>query len=345
MRAVVTGAAGFIGSRVCRTLLADGHHVVGVDCLTDYYDPAVKLANLAPIIGAWPVSFRWRPADLSRADLAPLVAGADVVFHLAGQPGVRPSWGDGFAAYLRHNLSATQRLLEELRRQPARLVFASSSSVYGEAGAHPVAESHPTAPVSPYGLSKLGCEHLIRMYGSLYGIEAVSLRYFTVFGPGQRPDMAFHRFARAALEGRPLEVLGDGEQSRDFTFVDDAVAATVAAASAPAGATYNVGGGCRATVNRVIGILADLVDHLTVVRGARADGDVRDTWADTTALRRDLAWEPGTDLTAGLTAEVEWVRQLVSAGPHDPFGASAVATAPAPAPAPSAVATVAAVTR
>ena len=311
MRAVVTGAAGFIGSRLCARLLAEGHTVLGVDCLTPFYSPALKSANLARLSEKWPETFESCAEDLSGADLAPLLGDADVVFHLAGQPGVRPSWGPGFDAYLRHNVAATQRLLEALRVRPARLVFASSSSVYGEARVLPVTEANPTEPVSPYGLSKLACEHLVRMYAALHGIEAVGLRYFTVFGPGQRPDMAFHRFIVAAMAGRPLEVLGDGGQSRDFTFVDDAVSATVAAAWAPPGSVYNVGGGCRATVNDVIGILSELVGGLSVVRSARAHGDVRDTWADTTAARADLGWTPSTSLVTGLAAEVDWLRKQV----------------------------------
>ncbi|HET6795040.1 MAG TPA: NAD-dependent epimerase/dehydratase family protein [Acidimicrobiales bacterium] len=311
MRAVVTGAAGFIGSRLCARLLADGHLVLGVDCLTDYYDPDVKMANLSALVDLPGARFEWCAADLSRDNVADLVDGAEVVFHLAGQPGVRPSWGDGFDAYLRHNLAATQRLLEALRTHPARLVFASSSSVYGEAQTLPVAESHPSAPISPYGMSKAACEQLVHMYAA-YGVEAVTLRYFTVFGPGQRPDMAFHRFIGNALAGRSVEVLGDGAQSRDFTFVDDAVSATVAAASAPAGAVYNVGGGCRATVNDVIAVIADMVGGVPVARRERAAGDVRDTWADTTAARRDLGWRPTTDLATGLAAQVTWMRERLS---------------------------------
>ncbi|HEU5267311.1 MAG TPA: NAD-dependent epimerase/dehydratase family protein, partial [Jatrophihabitans sp.] len=214
----MTGAAGFIGGHLAEAALAAGHSVVGVDCLTDYYDPEQKRARVDQL--ATHPDFRFAAADLRTADLAPLLDGAEVVFHLAGQPGVRLSWSAGFVDYVGHNVLATQRLLEAARAtRPQRIVYASSSSVYGNAPAYPTTEDDLPRPHSPYGVTKLAGEHLCGLYAANWGLATVALRYFTVYGPWQRPDMGMHRFFTAVREGRPLPVFGDGEQTRDFTFV------------------------------------------------------------------------------------------------------------------------------
>src|SRR5215213_5528429 len=228
MTALVTGAAGFIGSHLADRLLADGVEVRAVDRLSDYYDVDLKRANLANL--ETHSSFSFLEGDLNQTELGPLLDGVEVVFHLAAQPGVRASWGREFEIYLSDNLLATQRLLEECReRELRRFVFASSSSIYGDAERFPTKETDPPAPVSPYGVTKLAAEHLSRQYFGGFGVPTVGLRYFTIFGPRQRPDMAFNRFIRAGLDGEAIDVYGDGLQERDFTYVGDAVEATVAA--------------------------------------------------------------------------------------------------------------------
>jgi nucleoside-diphosphate-sugar epimerase len=308
MRVVVTGAAGFIGSHLSERLLADGHHVRGVDCFTDYYDRTLKEANLAD--ARLQPAFELVERDLAIDDPAEALAGADAVFHLACQPGVRGSWGTGFDTYLRNNLQATQRLFEALRRRPVPVVFASSSSIYGDAARLPVQEDEPARPVSPYGMTKLAGEHLALLYRREHGVPVVSVRYFTVYGPRQRPDMAFGRFLRGARRGDRLQVLGDGEQSRDFTFVADAVAATVAALGGTPGTAYNIGGGAVTTINEVIALIGELVGATPVVdRRPRAAGDVAHTWADTGRARDELGWNPRVPLRDGLEAHLRWIAE------------------------------------
>src|SRR3954452_21495492 len=259
MKALVTGCAGFIGSHLVESLLEDGHDVLGVDCFNDNYGRAQKLRNLERALD-WD-GFEFVPIDLSRGQLTELVAETDVVFHLAAESGVRPSWGGRFEQYVRNNVTATQHVLEAVHACGGRrVVYASSSSVYGQAQSFPTAEDALPAPFSPYGVTKLAGEHLAMLYAGNHGLDCVALRYFSVYGPRQRPDMAFRRFAAAALEGRPLEVYGDGGQTRDFTFVADIVAATRAAAEAPgvAGQVINVGGGSRARLDEAIEILSSL---------------------------------------------------------------------------------------
>ena len=304
MRFVVTGAAGFIGSHLSEALQAAGHEVVGVDCFTDYYDPAVKEENA-------------RALDVRRLDVAeePLdLDGVDGVFHLAGQPGVR-SFGEVFELYLRRNVLATQRVLETAAAAGVRVVFSSSSSVYGDAERYPTTEETPPRPVSPYGITKLACEHLARAYGRSFGLDAVVLRYFNAYGPRQRPDMAFTRVVLALAEGRPFTLFGDGGQSRSFTYVADVVSATVAAMErAPAGALLNVGGGEEATMNDAIARLERIAGRtLELVREPPVPGDQRRTKADTTRIRELLGWEPRTSLDAGLRAEWEWAAGRVAA--------------------------------
>jgi UDP-glucuronate 4-epimerase len=310
MSALVTGAAGFIGSHLTERLLADGVEVRGVDRLSDYYDVSLKRANLASLESN--DGFEFTEGDLTQVDLGPLLDGVDVVFHLAAQPGVRASWGREFEIYLSDNLLATQRLLEECRqRELRRFVFASSSSIYGDAERFPTKESDPPAPVSPYGVTKLAGEHLLRQYFRGFGVPAVALRYFTIFGPRQRPDMAFNRFIRAGLDGESIAVFGDGLQERDFTFVSDAVAATIAAGDRGVpGSAYNVAGGNAATVAGVIEMLGELLgSELAVDHQPAVIGDARKTGADTTRAREDLAYDPEVTLEEGLRRQVEAERE------------------------------------
>ena len=304
---LVTGAAGFIGSHLVDALLAAECRVIGVDSFCDYYDPAAKRANLASATRH--PRFSLLEADLVRLELEPLVSDVDAVFHLAGQPGVRASWGPSFATYLEANVLVTQRLLEALTHRAVPTVFSSSSSVYGEGADSPRSEDDPLRPVSPYGLTKSTAEQLIDVYRRDSGLSVVSLRYFSVFGPRQRPDMAFHRFIVAAETETALNVFGDGEQSRDFTYVGDVVDATMRALGAPS-TLYNVGGGTPATVNEVLAQVATLTGRsLHVVHDARARGDVNRTWADTTRLRAELNWSPTTTLAQGLAAQIEHYRR------------------------------------
>jgi nucleoside-diphosphate-sugar epimerase len=315
MRVVVTGCAGFIGSQLSERLVVDGHEVVGVDCLTDYYAVSLKQANLAQLRGR--KSFTYVPADLAEVRLEPIIDGADVVFHQAAQPGVRGSWGNTFDVYLRNNVLATQRLLEAVKDRPVRkFVYASSSSVYGDAEAFPTGEDALPQPYSPYGATKLAGEHLVTLYCRNFGVPTIALRYFTVYGPRQRPDMAFHRFIRSALEDRPINIFGDGEQTRDFTFISDALDANLAAATCEAaGMVMNIGGGSRVSVNDVIKRLRDLVGKdVRVSYTQAAQGDVRHTSADTRRAASVLNYAPKVDLRAGLTAEIEWVEHMLSTG-------------------------------
>jgi UDP-glucuronate 4-epimerase len=314
-RALVTGCAGFIGSHLTDALLAGGWEVLGVDCFNDNYAPPEKLANLAG--ASEHDGFELRRADLAATDCGALLEGCDVAFHLAAEPGVRSSWGRRFDRYLRNNVAATQRLLEALRDHPGiRLVYASSSSVYGDSETLPTREDAPPLPRSPYGVTKLGGEQLCRVYHADHGLDTVALRFFTVYGPRQRPDMAFRRFCEAAAAGRPIELYGDGRQSRDFTFVTDVVAAIRAAADAPgaSGRAYNVGGGAPVSLNAALERLAAIAGRpLDVRRRERESGDVLHTAADIGAARRDLGFDPHTDLATGLDAEFAWVAERAMA--------------------------------
>jgi nucleoside-diphosphate-sugar epimerase len=310
VKVVVTGAAGFIGSHLTEGLLRDGHEVVGIDAFVDYYPRAIKERHLSAS-RAHP-SFRFVEGALQDVDLRSPLEGARVVFHLAAQAGVRASWGRDFDLYTGHNVLATQRLLEAaVEAGTPRVVYASSSSVYGDARQMPLREDMPCHPMSPYGVTKLAAEHLGNLYERNHGLPVVSLRYFTVYGPRQRPDMAFHRFLKAARDGDTLRVFGDGRQTRDFTYVDDIVAATRAAAdSGRPGCVYNVGGGERVSVNDVL----DLVEQVTgrkpqVVREEAQKGDVRDTSADTSAARRDLGFRSTVTLREGLAREWAWIQE------------------------------------
>jgi UDP-glucuronate 4-epimerase len=302
-RVLVTGAAGFIGSHLCDALIARGHDVLGVDSFTDYYSPARKRANLSDALAT---GLEFRRSDLTCDRLEPVVEGIDVIYHLAGQPGVRPSWGEDFDLYARRNLVATQRLLEAtLRAGGARFVFASSSSVYGNIEGRPARESDRLAPVSPYGLTKAACEELVGVYRRVHGLSAVSLRYFTAYGPRQRPEMAFASFIRAVLSRRPLRVLGDGKQTRDFTFVADVVRATIAAAELGAKPAYNISGGTSSTLLEAIAEIERLAERRALISfSPSARGDAYRTNADLTAARRDLGYTPEVSLRDGLALQV-----------------------------------------
>jgi nucleoside-diphosphate-sugar epimerase len=307
---LVTGAAGFIGSHLCERLLAEGHRVIGLDAFTDYYSRAIKQQNLAPC--STHPEFRFLELDLARADLTPIVAEADFIFHQAGQPGVRPSWGEEFEVYVSGNIRSTQRLLEAVKGSTRlrRLVFASSSSVYGETADLPLREDSVPRPYSPYGVTKLAAEHLCMLYHANHGVPSVALRYFTVYGPRQRPDMGFHKFIEAALRNLPIVVFGDGEQTRDFTYVADAVEANwLAIQSAAVGQVFNIGGGSRSSVNQILAALEGILGR-SIRREHRPPppGDVRHTWADTTRARKALGFHPRTSLQDGLRRQVEWHR-------------------------------------
>jgi UDP-glucose 4-epimerase len=308
MKALVTGTAGFIGSHLAEALLDRGAEVTSIDCFTEYYPRWIKERNLAAL--------RKRPgfslveAPIQTADLRSLLRGVTHVFHLAAQAGVRTSWGRDFQIYTSNNIEATQVLLEACAAVPLnRFVYASSSSVYGDDVPLPMKEDALPRPVSPYGVSKLAAEQLCYLYCVNHGVPAVSLRYFTVYGPRQRPDMGFHRFLRAAVRSEPIEVFGDGEQTRDFTYVSDAVSATIAAGEeGVSGRVYNIGGGSRVSVNQVLAIVGEVTGRpVRTSPTAKQKGDMRDTFADTTLARADLGFAPRVRLADGLAAEYDWL--------------------------------------
>jgi UDP-glucose 4-epimerase len=308
MHALVTGCAGFIGSTLAERLLAQGSDVVGIDCFTDYYPREIKTRNLRILVSH--PKFRFLESRVQDADLATLLADRSHVFHLAAQAGVRKSWGRDFAVYTVNNIEATQVLLEAaVGSGIERLVYASSSSVYGDNTTIPMTEDALPQPVSPYGVTKLAAEQLCYLYFVNHGVPTASLRYFTVYGPRQRPDMGFNKFLKATLSDQPITVYGDGEQTRDFTFVADAVNATIAAAErGTPGRVYNIGGGSRVSVNQVlemIGRVAGRRPRITVDPAQK--GDMRHTFADTSLARAELGFRPTVTLEEGLTAEYQWL--------------------------------------
>jgi len=309
MKCVVTGAAGFIGSHLCERLLADGHVVAGVDCFTDYYPRPVKERNLAGLRGR--PQFALHELDLAAGVPPEVVAGAEWVFHLAAMPGLTRSWLD-FDLYARHNLTATHRLLEALKGSPTlkRMTYASTSSVYGKYASGD--ETLPTRPSSPYGITKLAGEQLCRVYAEEFGVPAVVLRYFSVYGPRQRPEMGYNLFIHAILTGAPITLTGDGLQVRGNTYIADCVEATIRATQAMPGEVFNLGGGELVTVLEVLRKLERIIGKPAVIeRHPPRKGDQLATAADVTKLHRHLGWRPTTSLDDGLAKQVEWQRTLI----------------------------------
>jgi UDP-glucose 4-epimerase len=305
-KAVVTGAAGFIGSTLSQRLLDEGHTVIGVDCVTDYYDIRIKESNLKPLL-AHP-NFTLHRKPVLEVDWTPILDGCATVYHQAAQAGVRASWGQSFDCYTEWNVRSTQHLLEAMKGTGARMVYASSSSVYGETDKLPMNELDRPQPMSPYGVTKLAAEHLCVLYWRNFQVPTVSLRYFTVYGPKQRPDMAFHKFIRSALQDKPIVIFGDGHQTRDFTFIDDIVEANrLAAEKGTPGGVYNLGGGSRITVVEVLDKLGGILGRPIEVRNIeRQHGDVTHTYADTTRAQKDLGFAPRVAIDEGLAREAQW---------------------------------------
>ncbi|MBI5155362.1 GDP-mannose 4,6-dehydratase [Candidatus Poribacteria bacterium] len=316
MRALVTGVAGFIGSSLAEALIDRGDTVIGMDCFTDYYARAIKERNLLRLRGHQ--GFEFLEMNLLDTRWENVLEGVDVVFHQAAQAGVRASWGQEFVCYTNWNILATQQLLEavRMRRQRPRVVYASSSSIYGEREDMPLRETDTPHPISPYGVTKLAAEHLCILYAANFGLETSALRYFTVYGPRQRPDMAFHKFLRAVFNGQEIPLYGDGEQTRDFTYISDAVAANLAAADrALPGGIYNIGGGSRVTVRRTLDVLAAATGReVRIKQLPRQHGDVTHTLADTSRAAADLGWKPAVSLEEGMAREAQYVRDLMAEG-------------------------------
>ncbi len=316
MICIVTGAAGFIGSHLSRRLLEDKHSVIGIDSFTDDYPRWIKERNVAPLLRD--KNFEFLAKDMDDLDLPALMDRAEAVFHLAAKAGVRASWGQSFSVYIKNNIMNTQRLLEAAKTSRLqKIVFASSSSVYGATRDLPMLETSPVSPLSPYGVTKLAAEKLCDLYYRNYGVPAVSLRFFTVYGPGQRPDMAFHIFLKAILLGQEVTVFGDGRQTRDFTFVADIVEACRSALrSGRPGEAYNIGGGHRETLDDLFPLLEEISGKKVLVRRVdKQKGDVPDTWAGIDKARQDLAYAPRTDLAHGLRQEWDWIQSLYKESP------------------------------
>jgi UDP-glucuronate 4-epimerase len=311
MHAIVTGAGGFIGSHLSERLVAEGHTVTAVDCLTSYYDVNQKRSNLG-VLSDLP-RCEIVEADLATCDLDALLQGVDVIFHQSGQPGVRASWASGFSSYVQGNIVVTQRLLEAARKSPiSRFVFASSSSVYGDALTELTSEDDLPRPQSPYGVTKLAGEHLCGVYSRAWDVPTTSLRYFTVYGPRQRPDMAIHRLIEAALSGEPFPLYGDGQQVRDFTYVGDVVEANLLAAvrPVPPGSVVNIAGGSATTLLEVMNLVTGLVGRpIELVRNPVQPGDVARTGGSTERATSLLGWHPHVALREGLAMQVAWHRE------------------------------------
>ena len=312
MKCLVTGAAGFLGSNISERLISMGADVIGIDCFIDYYPRALKEKNLANL---WQSKqFTFIEQSLLAVNLVELLDGVDYVFHQAAQAGVRASWGKDFEIYTENNIKATQQLLEACRMRPIkRLIYASSSSVYGDVKEFPMRETMFLQPVSPYGVSKLAAEHLCVLYWKNFNVPTISLRYFTVYGPRQRPDMAFNKFIKAILKGEPIRIYGDGKQTRDFTFVADAVDANISAmTNGTPGGVYNIGGGSRISVNEVLAILGKISGiEPKISYEEKQKGDVQDTCADTMLARKELLYAPKVGIEEGLRQEFEWLKGLM----------------------------------
>lgn len=313
MKCLVTGAAGFIGSRLCLRLHEEGFSVTGIDCFTDYYPRFIKENNLAPLLNL--EKFHFVEKDINQMDMHGTVRQMDAVFHLAAQAGVRASWGRKFSDYTWNNIEATQKILEACRDYPVKkLVYASSSSVYGDCPDLPMRESSRLFPFSPYGVTKLAAENLCSLYCRNYGVPAVSLRFFTVYGPGQRPDMAFHKFLRSAAENEPITVYGDGSQTRDFTYVGDIINANISAMEkGKPGEIYNIGGGHNRKLKDIFPVLNQVTGkNIAINYSENQKGDVPHTSADISKAAADLNYQPRVRLEDGLREEWQWVRQLYS---------------------------------
>ena len=312
MKCVVTGAAGFIGSALSRKLLSLGHSVAGIDNFSPNYPKALKKANIVSLKAYKGFSFDEK--NLLRADLSDLLKGSELVFHLAAQTGVRSSWGGDFRDYTENNIMATQKLLEASKnsRSLSKFIFASSSSVYGDADELPVRETTPANPMSPYGVSKLAAEKLCLLYRKNYGVPAIALRFFTVYGPGQRPDMGFNIFISKVLKGVPLPVFSDGRQTRDFTYIDDITDGIILAADKGIpGEVFNLGGGNRISLNGAIKIIEKLSGKKALIqKKAEAKGDVRHTWSDISKAGKLLGYSPKTKIEEGLKLEYDWIKNL-----------------------------------
>lgn len=313
MKALVTGVAGFVGSNLAEALINQGHDVVGIDSLTEYYSQDIKMNNLK-LLNENP-RFKFCQTDLVSADLSVDLEDISYVFHQAGQPGVRKSWGADFTDYVDWNVLGTQRLLEACKDAPSlqRFVYASSSSVYGNAIAYPTSENDLPAPISPYGVSKLAAEHLTSLYAENYNVPTVSLRYFTVYGPRQRPDMAFTRFVTAAQTDQEITIFGNGQQIRDFTYISDVVEANIAAATQSIpnyGAIYNVAGGSSVTVNEVLQKVEAIHGKpLNVTYVDKSLGDANRTGGDTSKIESDLGWAPKLTVDDGLQHQYQWASE------------------------------------
>ncbi|NET27747.1 NAD-dependent epimerase/dehydratase family protein [Okeania sp. SIO1I7] len=312
---IVTGVGGFIGSHLAETLLNQGEKVIGIDQFNDYYDPVLKRQNISQFKDN--SAFQLIENDIQSLNWSELLADIDIVYHQAAQAGVRASWGEGFRAYTERNINATQIILEAAKDAPnlKRLVYASTSSVYGNAETFPTPETICPQPVSPYGITKLAAERLGKLYHQNFGVPCVYLRYFTVYGPRQRPDMAFHKFFKWILEDEPISIYGDGQQTRDFTFVSDAVAANLLAGTVPeaVGEVFNIGGGSRVVLAEVINMMEEIVGRpikKNFVEKAR--GDARHTSADVSKAQKILGYQPQVSLKEGLQREWKWVKSLYS---------------------------------
>ncbi|NEN92682.1 MAG: NAD-dependent epimerase/dehydratase family protein [Okeania sp. SIO3H1] len=312
---IVTGVGGFIGSHLAETLLNQGEKVIGIDQFNDYYDPVLKRQNISQFKDN--SAFQLIENDIQSLNWSELLADIDIVYHQAAQAGVRASWGEGFRAYTERNINATQIILEAAKDAPnlKRLVYASTSSVYGNAETFPTPETICPQPVSPYGITKLAAERLGKLYHQNFGVPCVYLRYFTVYGPRQRPDMAFHKFFKWILQDEPISIYGDGQQTRDFTFVSDAVAANLLAGTVPeaVGEVFNIGGGSRVVLAEVINMMEEIVGRpikKNFVEKAR--GDARHTSADVSKAKKILGYQPQVSLKEGLQREWKWVKSLYS---------------------------------
>lgn len=312
MHTLVTGAAGFIGSHLAESLLLAGHTVIGLDSLTAYYDPKIKLAHLEELKDHR--SFRFLRLDLAADEIRPSLDGVEAIFHLAGQPGVRASWGTDFSVYAEWNVLATQRLLDEALRCHTLKAFvnASSSSIYGNQSTAVLTESLRPNPISPYGVTKLAAEHLTCLYGSQFGLPTASLRFFTVYGPRQRPDMGISRLIRAALDQEVFQIHGDGMQQRDFTFVHDIVSANLSVAEGicasriQPGSVFNVGSSDPIAINELVSVVSELsASTIHIIRVPASPGDPRMTYADTDLLRHETGWKVTTNLKSGIEAQLQ----------------------------------------